>query len=88
MPVNDCCVWPKNAASDWKSVCFHSRNGWSWHSAQSSRTPKNARETRAASAFSSGAFFWSGLMVTVMKFVAGWSVHRPLLAIRSRTIAS
>ena len=78
---------PKNAARPWKSACFQGWNGWSWHWAQSSRTPRNARATRAASRSGSGRSV-SGSKVTVTKLVAGWSVQSPWSAIRSRTIAS
>ena len=51
---------PKKAARPRKSSCFQGWNGWSWHWAQSSRTPRNARATRAASALGVGAL---GLLV-------------------------
>ena len=61
MPVKPTCVWPKNAARPWKSVCFQSANGWLWHWAQSSRMPRKARVTRPASRTGSGWFLLSCL---------------------------
>ena len=34
------CTWVKNAAMPQKSCCVHAVNGWSWHWAQLSRTPR------------------------------------------------
>ncbi len=42
-------TWPKKAAIPWKSRRVQGWNGWSWHWAQSIRTPRNARATRPAS---------------------------------------
>ena len=53
-----------------KSACFQGWNGWSWHWAQSIRTPRNARETRAARRSGSGRSSL-GSKVTEMKLVAG-----------------
>ena len=67
---------PKKAARPRKSACFQGWKGWSWHWAQSIRTPRNARATRAASRSGVGRST-SGSIVTVRKLVAGWSVQRP-----------
>jgi hypothetical protein len=88
MFVTVCFVWPKNAASDWKCVCFHAGSRkWSWHWAQSMRSPRNARVTRIASFSASGPLRFSS-NVAAMKFTAGLSVFSPCAAIIWRTISA
>ena len=49
---------------------------------------KRARDPRGQVDSRRGPCLWSGWIVTVMKFVAGVSVHRPESAIKCRTISS
>ena len=54
-PLERLVVRPKNAARLQNSVCFHSANGWSWHSAHASCTPRKSFAVDAVSRFGFGS---------------------------------
>src|SRR5262245_58840989 len=76
---------PKKAAVPQKSLCFHFANGWLWHSAQPTFTPRKRRVAAAAALLACG---WPFSPLAIRKAVAGLSLASPSAVSRSVTIAS